>query len=170
MDAIIERCCGLDVHRDSIMACLLTGRADEKPEKQVRTFGTMSQDLDAMVQWLCEHQCTLVAMEGADGDSGTLSSAGASQDERPRPQIRERWEREEVRQLLLVDASGKLVQEEHVGFDGGEEAGEIVRAAVEASTRDVELRHAGRTLTSRESLPGTVSEGGRGRRRLGWWR
>ena len=63
MDAIIERCCGLDVHRDSIMACLLTGRADKKPKKQRRTFGTMSRDLDAMAQWLRENECTHVAME-----------------------------------------------------------------------------------------------------------
>lgn len=63
MDAIIERCCGLDVHRDSIMACLLTGRADEKPEKQLRTFGTMSRDLHAMARWLRENECTHVAME-----------------------------------------------------------------------------------------------------------
>lgn len=63
MDAITERCCGLDVHRDRIMACLLTGRADEKPEKQVREFGTMSRDLHAMAEWLRENGCTLVAME-----------------------------------------------------------------------------------------------------------
>ena len=63
MDAIIERCCGLDVHRDSIMACLLTGRADEKPEKQLRTFGTMPRDLHEMARWLRDNECTHVAME-----------------------------------------------------------------------------------------------------------
>lgn len=63
MEAIIERCCGMDVHRDSIVACLLTGKADEKPKKQRRTFGTMSRDLREMTEWLCEHECTHVAME-----------------------------------------------------------------------------------------------------------
>lgn len=63
MEAIIERCCGLDVHRDSIAACLLTGKADEKPRKQLRTFGTMSHELREMAQWLRENGCTHVAME-----------------------------------------------------------------------------------------------------------
>ena len=63
MEAIIERCCGLDVHQATIMACLLTGKADEKPVKQLRTFGTMTQDLGELAQWLGENQCTHVAME-----------------------------------------------------------------------------------------------------------
>ncbi len=63
MEAIIERCCGLDVHRDSIAACLLTGKADEKPRKQLRTFGTMSHNLREMAEWLHESGCTHVAME-----------------------------------------------------------------------------------------------------------
>ena len=63
MEAIVERCCGLDVHRDSIAACLLTGKADEKPRKQLRTFGTMSHDLRELVKWLRKNGCTHVAME-----------------------------------------------------------------------------------------------------------
>jgi transposase len=63
MEAIIERCCGLDVHQASIVACLLTGTADEKPVKQVRTFSTMTRDLHELSQWLGDNQCTHVAME-----------------------------------------------------------------------------------------------------------
>ena len=58
MERIIERCCGLDVHKKSVVACAIT------PEGQaVRTFSTMTQDLLALADWLGEHQVTHVAME-----------------------------------------------------------------------------------------------------------
>lgn len=63
MEAIIERCCGLDVHQSSIVACLLTGKADEKPVKRVRTFSTMTRGLHELSRWLGQNQCTHVAME-----------------------------------------------------------------------------------------------------------
>jgi transposase len=63
VDAIIERCCGLDVHQATIVACLLTGKANEKPRKEVRTFRSVTRDLVAMCEWLREHGCTHVAME-----------------------------------------------------------------------------------------------------------
>jgi transposase len=63
MEAIVERCCGLDVHRDSVVACLMTGAADQKPRKEVRRWGTTRQDLEAMREWLVAAGCTHVAME-----------------------------------------------------------------------------------------------------------
>jgi transposase len=63
MEAIIERCCGLDVHQGSITACVLLGRADAKPEKHRATFGTMTHDLHELRKWLQGHGCTHVAME-----------------------------------------------------------------------------------------------------------
>lgn len=63
MEAIIERCCGLDVHRDSITACVLIGEADAKPEKQLRQFGTMRGDLVKLREWMVSSGCTHVAME-----------------------------------------------------------------------------------------------------------
>lgn len=63
MDAIIETCCGLDVHQASVVACLLTGKASEKPRKQVKTFRTVTRDLRAMCEWLRAAGCTHVAME-----------------------------------------------------------------------------------------------------------
>jgi transposase len=53
-----ERCCGLDVHKDSITACLLTPRG-----KQVRTFGTTTGCLRQLVSWMQDAGCTHVAME-----------------------------------------------------------------------------------------------------------
>jgi transposase len=63
MDAIVERCCGLDVHRDTVVACLLTGKLEERPKKEIRTFSTMSKGLLELRDWLQEAQCTHVAME-----------------------------------------------------------------------------------------------------------
>lgn len=63
MDAILERCCGLDVHRDTVVACLLTGELEERPRKEIRTFSTMSKGLHELLDWLQESQCTHVAME-----------------------------------------------------------------------------------------------------------
>ena len=63
MEAIIEKSCGLDVHQGMIVACLLVGRADQKPRKEVRTFGTMTKDLKDLRRWLQSEGCTHVGME-----------------------------------------------------------------------------------------------------------
>jgi transposase len=63
MEAIVESCCGLDVHQATVVACLLTGKPDRKPRKEVRTFGTMTADLIRMREWLQAEGCTHVGME-----------------------------------------------------------------------------------------------------------
>ena len=63
MEAIVERCAGLDVHQATVVACLNAGAAVEKPNKQVRTFGTTLPDLEELRDWLKVTGCTLVAME-----------------------------------------------------------------------------------------------------------
>jgi transposase len=63
MEAIIQRCCGIDVHKKTIVACLMVGTADEKPQKTIKTFSTMTRDLLACKDWLESEGCTYVAME-----------------------------------------------------------------------------------------------------------
>lgn len=64
MEAIIERCCGLDVHQASIVACLVIGPAStSRPRREVRKFGTFTKDLLELRSWLEENHCTHVAME-----------------------------------------------------------------------------------------------------------
>ena len=63
METIYERCAGLDVHKKSVVACVLTPGAGREPEKRVRTFGTMTEDLLALLDWLTERGCTHAAME-----------------------------------------------------------------------------------------------------------
>ncbi len=63
MEAIIERCCGLDVHQRSVVACILSGPAESKPTKEVRKFGTMRHELGELREWISQQGCTHVAME-----------------------------------------------------------------------------------------------------------
>jgi transposase len=63
MDVVYERCCGLDLHKRTVVACLVVPGPRGKPQKEVRTFGTMTADLLALVDWLQATQCTHVAME-----------------------------------------------------------------------------------------------------------
>jgi transposase len=58
MRVVYERCCGLDVHKRTVVACLLTPAG-----KEVRTFGTTTRDLLDLGDWLTEQGCTHVAME-----------------------------------------------------------------------------------------------------------
>jgi transposase len=63
MEVIYPRCCGLDVHKKTVVACLRTPGADGKPTKVIRTFGTMTADLVALADWLAAAGCTQVVME-----------------------------------------------------------------------------------------------------------
>jgi len=63
MEAIVERCAGLDVHQATVVACLNIGTVGTKPTKQIRTFGTTLPELEELRDWLTANGCTLVAME-----------------------------------------------------------------------------------------------------------
>jgi transposase len=56
-------CCGLDVHKRTVVACLIRPAAGGHPTKELRTFGTMTDDLLALADWLRAAGCTQVAME-----------------------------------------------------------------------------------------------------------
>ncbi|MGG4070881.1 IS110 family transposase [Bacillus tropicus] len=58
MQVLIERACGLDVHKKTITACIVT------PEgKEIKTFHTHTVYLLQLIDWMKEHRCTHVAME-----------------------------------------------------------------------------------------------------------
>lgn len=58
MEVVHQRCAGLDVHKKTVVACVIT------PEgRETKTFGTMTADLLALADWLCAKGCTHVAME-----------------------------------------------------------------------------------------------------------
>lgn len=62
MEVVYSHCCGLDVHKDTVVACVMI-REGKKVEKDIRTFGTMTVDLVVLSDWLGAHQVTHVAME-----------------------------------------------------------------------------------------------------------
>src|SRR5437016_10326518 len=63
MDQLIERCCGLDVHRDTVAACVRVPGPNGKQRHEVRPFGTTAVELLALRDWLEAHGVTHVAME-----------------------------------------------------------------------------------------------------------
>jgi len=63
MQVLYARCAGLDVHQETVVACVLVTRPLGKVQRQVRTFRTMTADLVALSKWLCEQQVEQVAME-----------------------------------------------------------------------------------------------------------
>lgn len=63
MEAIIERCCGLDVHKDTVVACMLIGPPEGRAKKEIRTFGTTTWQLEELRDWLASVGCTHVGME-----------------------------------------------------------------------------------------------------------
>lgn len=63
MEIAYPCCCGLDVHKATVVACVLSAHGDGQPAKTVRTFGTMTADLLALGDWLAQAGVTHVAME-----------------------------------------------------------------------------------------------------------
>jgi len=63
MDAIYERCCGLDIHKKTVAACVIVPGSGRHAQKEIRTFGTMTDDLLALADWLAAEEVTHVAME-----------------------------------------------------------------------------------------------------------
>ena len=58
MEVLHPRCCGLDVHKKTVTACVITPDG-----REIRTFGTMTNDLLQLKEWLHESKVTHVAME-----------------------------------------------------------------------------------------------------------
>jgi len=63
MESIIERCCGLDVHQATVVACVLVAGEKGRARKEVRTFPTFTKDLLELRDWLVERRITHVGME-----------------------------------------------------------------------------------------------------------
>ena len=63
MEVLYPCCCGLDVHKKSITACVLWAEAKGQRRKEKRRFGTFTQELLRLADWLRECGVTHVAME-----------------------------------------------------------------------------------------------------------
>ena len=62
MEVLYRRCCGLDVHKETVVACLRLVSGG-KVNMEVRTFETTTASLIALSEWLAQNGCTHIAME-----------------------------------------------------------------------------------------------------------
>lgn len=63
MEVVYPICCGLDVHKREVTACLSVISADGKRSKETRTFLTLTDELVRLSDWLEAAGCEVIAME-----------------------------------------------------------------------------------------------------------
>ncbi len=63
MQVVYERCCGLDVHKKTVVACVLVTETGGQMQRHIRTFSTMTAGLLALADWLESMSVTVVALE-----------------------------------------------------------------------------------------------------------
>jgi len=63
MEVLHEHCAGLDVHKKTVVACVLHSGRDGITRRETRTFGTMLSDLEKLRDWLKQESCDCAAME-----------------------------------------------------------------------------------------------------------
>jgi transposase len=63
MQVLYPCCCGLDIHKKFVVACVMTTSAEGQVQKETRTFSTLTRDLLGLLDWLHAAGCTHVAME-----------------------------------------------------------------------------------------------------------
>jgi transposase len=63
MDILVERCAALDVHKDTVAACVRIPGAGGVRAQQLRTFKTTTPGLLGLADWLDSYQVTRVGME-----------------------------------------------------------------------------------------------------------
>ncbi|NSW90474.1 MAG: transposase [Firmicutes bacterium] len=63
LNVLHKSCCGIDVHKKTVVICIL--KADEFGEytDEIKTFSTMTWDLENLRDWLKERNCEKIAME-----------------------------------------------------------------------------------------------------------
>ena len=63
IEAVIERCAGIDVGKKFVLVCVMTGGAKDEPRTQIKKFGTIVSELDRLAAWLVAEGCTHAVME-----------------------------------------------------------------------------------------------------------
>jgi len=66
MEVIVDRCAGLDVHRDSVVATVRVpgkGKSRRRRAQETRTFATTMAQLEQLADWLAGFGVTRVGME-----------------------------------------------------------------------------------------------------------
>ena len=94
MDVVLERCAGVDIGKDEVVACVRTpGRDGKGRRKETRTFRSFTGQVEAMAEWFATEGVTEVVMEatgsywatdgGLRGGSGSPSPLASHPGEQP---------------------------------------------------------------------------------------
>ena len=59
MEVLYKRCCGIDIHKNMMVACIFTSVR----KKEIRQFSTITEDILQLVSWLKETDCEMAAMD-----------------------------------------------------------------------------------------------------------
>jgi transposase len=63
MEPILMNCAGMDVHEKKVDVCIVHGPIDKPPKFEIRTFSTMTSDLEELMTWLKKYEVTTIGME-----------------------------------------------------------------------------------------------------------
>ena len=63
MDVVFARCAAIDVHKKTVVRCRLSVGADGQRHAETQTFGTTTDELLRLSDWLTEGGCTHVGVE-----------------------------------------------------------------------------------------------------------
>jgi transposase len=63
MEPVLESCAGMDVHEKKVDVCIAHGPLDKSPKFEIRTFSTMTSDLEDLSSWLKKYRVTTIGME-----------------------------------------------------------------------------------------------------------
>ena len=63
IEAVVERCAGIDVGKKFVLVCLMTGAAKDEPQSKIEKFGTIVSELERLAAWLVDEGCTHAVME-----------------------------------------------------------------------------------------------------------
>lgn len=64
MEVMFEVACGLDVHKETVVACVIEPNGGRKTKKETKTFQANGRGLNALAAWLEEKKVEVIAMEG----------------------------------------------------------------------------------------------------------
>ena len=63
IEAIVERCAGIDFGKKFVLVCVMTGAAKDEPHTKIKKFGTIVSELERLAAWLVDEGCTHAVME-----------------------------------------------------------------------------------------------------------
>ena len=63
IEAVIERCAGIDVGKKFLVVCVMSGPLETEPKTEIRKFGTIVAELEHLRDWLIKEGCSHAVME-----------------------------------------------------------------------------------------------------------